>query len=166
MPSGKGKRAGSGSIADAGTSSPGGSRPAMCRAAGGGQTTVPSGAELAPLHPAGLGAGRATSVIGFLDFTLRLRHDFARFRLIATAHSGEGIVAITQPTAKRGPETLRGSLRTVGKAGFRTTEDTKNTKLEKGRRESMRVTGCARGSDPTTIGLGFLCVPCVLRGSQ
>ena len=39
-----------------------------------------SGAEFPPFQPAGLRAGGATAVVGLFEFTLRLRHDFARFR--------------------------------------------------------------------------------------
>jgi hypothetical protein len=38
-----------------------------------------SGAEFPPLQSAGFGAGGATAVVGLFEFTLRLRHDFARF---------------------------------------------------------------------------------------
>jgi hypothetical protein len=39
-----------------------------------------SGTEFPPFQPAGLRTGGATAVIGLFEFTLRLRHDFARFR--------------------------------------------------------------------------------------
>jgi hypothetical protein len=39
-----------------------------------------SGAELPPFQAASLGAGGTTAVVGLFESTLRLGHDFARFR--------------------------------------------------------------------------------------
>ena len=72
--------------------------------AGRGNEIVPSGAELAPFQPAGFGAGGATAVVGLFQFTLRLRHDFARFRWIDTARFERGYCSDPPDGRKAGGE--------------------------------------------------------------